>query len=121
MVAGWHPQVLIRRRIVDHLDFTEQAVLQTGRNSPRSDVLGEEIAQPIIAKVHDHFATPTRVLVPLNGTAGKLLTFQSENRQDGFGLWLGWVDPCETHRLAPGKRMRDFAKSSTRPTSYLPP
>jgi hypothetical protein len=32
MVAWRHPQVPIRRRVVDHLDSTEQAGFQVGRN-----------------------------------------------------------------------------------------
>jgi hypothetical protein len=68
MVAGWHPEVPISRRIVDHLDFTEQTAFQVGRDLLRSNILHEEIAQPVIPKAHDHSATPTWVTVPPYGT-----------------------------------------------------
>ncbi len=32
MVAGWHAQILIGRRIIDHLELTEQPTLQVGWN-----------------------------------------------------------------------------------------
>jgi hypothetical protein len=44
VVAGRHTQVLIRRRVVDHLDFTEQAAFEIGWDSLRSNVANEEIA-----------------------------------------------------------------------------
>jgi hypothetical protein len=34
VIAGWYPQVAIRNRIVEHLDFTEQAAFQIGWNFP---------------------------------------------------------------------------------------
>jgi hypothetical protein len=38
VVAGRHPQVLIRGRVVDHLDFAEQAAFEIGWDSLRSNV-----------------------------------------------------------------------------------
>src|SRR5438105_15918428 len=54
MIAGRHPQVLIRRCIIEHLDLAEEPFFQTGRNLLRSDVLDEEIAKPVVPKAHDH-------------------------------------------------------------------
>ena len=69
MVAGRHPQVLIARRVVNHLEFSEEAAFQIGRNVPRPHVRDEEIPQPNIAKAHDHSANPrVRASVPLYGT-----------------------------------------------------
>jgi hypothetical protein len=58
MIARWHPQVLIRRGIVDHLDFSKQAIFQIGRNFPGFCILDEEVAQPAIPKANDYLATP---------------------------------------------------------------
>jgi hypothetical protein len=71
VVAGRGPQILIGRRIVDHLDFAKQPAFQIGWDFLGSDVLDKEIAQPVIAKAHDHSATPPWVYVPLCGTNGK--------------------------------------------------
>ena len=84
VVAGWHQQVLVRGCIVDHLHFTEQSVSQLGGNFLCPEVLDEEIAQPVVPKVHNRSAVPPRVNVPRKGTEYKLdlaLTCK------GFSAW----------------------------------
>ena len=46
VVAGWNAQVLICRRIVDHLELPEETLLEIGRNISRTFVLDEEGTQP---------------------------------------------------------------------------
>jgi len=58
MIAGRHAQVLVGRRVVDHLDFAEQAIFQIGRDFLRPDVVDEELPQPFIPEAQDHAATP---------------------------------------------------------------
>jgi hypothetical protein len=72
LASGRHAQVLIGRRIIDHLDLAEQTAFQIGWDFLRSNVLDEEVTQPAIPKAHDHSATPRRDNVPLCGTSFKL-------------------------------------------------
>src|ERR1700730_18510226 len=58
MVAGRRSQIAVRCRIVDHLDFAEQAIFQIGRDFLRSDVVDEELPQPVVPEAQDHAATP---------------------------------------------------------------
>jgi len=44
--------------IVDHLELAEQAIFQIGRDFLRSDVVDEELAQPVIPEAHNHAAAP---------------------------------------------------------------
>ena len=54
MIARRHAQVLIGRRVVDHLEFSEQAVLQIGWYFAGAHVLHEERPQPIVPETDDH-------------------------------------------------------------------
>jgi hypothetical protein len=54
MIAGWHSQVLARRSIVDHLDFSKQSIFEIGRAFPGFCILDEEVAQPAIPKANDY-------------------------------------------------------------------
>ena len=58
VIAGRHAQVLIGRRIVDHLELAKQAAFEIGWDVPRADILDEEGAQPFVPKAHDHTAAP---------------------------------------------------------------
>src|SRR4051812_43316995 len=62
MVAGWRPQIAVRRRIVDHLDLAEQAIFQISGNFLRSDVVDEERVQPVIPETHNHATTPFELM-----------------------------------------------------------
>jgi len=46
VIAGRHPQVLIGRRVVDHLQLAEEPAFEVGRDVPRPRVFDEEGAQP---------------------------------------------------------------------------
>jgi hypothetical protein len=55
------PQVLIGRRVVDHLELAEEPAFEIGRDVPRLPILDEEGAQPTRPETHDHAAeAPTR-------------------------------------------------------------
>lgn len=42
MIAGWHPQVLIGRRIVDHLELPKEAAFKIRRNASRPHIFDKE-------------------------------------------------------------------------------
>jgi len=46
--------ILIRRRVVDHLELTEQPAFKVRRNVTRADVIHEEHLQPVIPETDDH-------------------------------------------------------------------
>ena len=71
MIAGRHTQILIGRRIVNHLELAKKAAFEIGRDVPGAGILDKESPQPYIPKAHDHAGTPLRVYVPLYGTYGK--------------------------------------------------
>jgi hypothetical protein len=48
MVARWHPKILIRHGVIDHLELPEQSPINIGGNSPRRHVVDEEVVQPPI-------------------------------------------------------------------------
>ena len=54
MIARWYPQILIRRRVVDYLELAEGPAFEIGQNVPRSTILDEEGAEPLIPKAHYH-------------------------------------------------------------------
>src|SRR5581483_12114249 len=56
MVTGRRSQIPVRRRVVDHLKFAEQAIFQVGRGFLRSHVVDEELAQPVIPEADNHDA-----------------------------------------------------------------
>jgi hypothetical protein len=58
MIAGRDSQILIRRRIVDHLELAKQSAIQIGRYFLRVYIIDEEITQPIISKAYDHSPSP---------------------------------------------------------------
>src|SRR5258708_2929278 len=58
VIAGRRPQVLISRRVVNHLELAEEPAFEVGRNVPRPRVLDEEGPQPLVPKSHDHPAAP---------------------------------------------------------------
>lgn len=58
MVTGWYAQVLIRRRIVNHLELPEQPVFEIGRDSVRANIVDKERSQPVVPKVHNHVQPP---------------------------------------------------------------
>ncbi len=62
MVAGRRSQIAVRGRIVDHLELAEQAIFQIGRDFLRSDVVDEELAQPVIPEAHNHAAAPSEAM-----------------------------------------------------------
>jgi hypothetical protein len=68
VVAWRNSQVLIRHRVVDHLNLTEEAAFKIWRNPSRSNVADEKVPQPVVPKAHNHPATPVRASVLLNGT-----------------------------------------------------
>src|SRR3981081_3407685 len=65
MIAGRHAQVLVGRRVVDHLELPKETAFEIGRNATRSDILDEKSAQPHVPKAHDHAVVPRCVYVPL--------------------------------------------------------
>ena len=67
MVTGWYAQVLIRRRIVNHLELPEQPVFEIGRDSVRANIVDKERPQPVVPKGHNHVQPPCPS-VPLLGT-----------------------------------------------------
>jgi hypothetical protein len=95
VIAGWHAQVLIRRRVIDHLQFPEQTIFEIGRNIPRSPVFDKKGVQPLVPEVHDQGAIPLCINVPPLGT-------QYKSRGDLRPL----RGEMERHRYAP---MRDHA------------
>ena len=54
VIAGRHAQVLIDRRVVDHLELPKEAAFKIRRDVPRSDIFDEEGAQPLVPKAPDH-------------------------------------------------------------------
>jgi hypothetical protein len=74
MIAWRRPQVMIGRRVVDHLDLAEEPTSEIGRDVPRLLILDEEGAQPLVPKAHDHAAAPPCVCVPPFGTQCNCLT-----------------------------------------------
>jgi hypothetical protein len=42
VIAGWYPQVLISRDVVDHLELAEEAAFEVGWDAPRPRVRDEE-------------------------------------------------------------------------------
>jgi len=56
MIAGWHAQVLVSRRIVNHLKFSKQASFEITWNPLCSDIFDKEISQPVISEARDHLA-----------------------------------------------------------------
>ena len=58
MVARWHPQILIARRVVDHLQLAEQPAFQIRWYFPPAHIIHEERPQPNIAETDDHVTTP---------------------------------------------------------------
>jgi hypothetical protein len=42
MIAGRHAQVLISRRVVDHLKLPKQSIFEIRRDISRPDILGEK-------------------------------------------------------------------------------
>lgn len=69
MIAGRHPQVLVRRSTVDHLQFAEEAAFDIGRDGPGVPVLDEEGLLPLIPELNDHPTPQARVTGPLHGTS----------------------------------------------------
>jgi hypothetical protein len=61
MVARRHAQVLVRRRVIDHLELAEESAFEIGRDEPRARIIGEEGAQPFVSEAHDHRAVPLYV------------------------------------------------------------
>jgi hypothetical protein len=68
MVTGRHTQVLIGRRVVDHLEFAEQPAFEVGWNVPGVDILHKVGPQPFVPKTDDHSCLRFRVNVPLYGS-----------------------------------------------------
>jgi hypothetical protein len=68
MIAGRHTQILIGRRIVNHLELAKKTAFEIGRDVPGAGILDKESPQPYITKDHDHPGTPLRVYVPPYGT-----------------------------------------------------
>src|SRR5439155_10527133 len=68
VIAGRHPQGLVGRRVVDHLELAEEPAFQVGRNVPRPRVLDEERAQPLVSKGPITRQLHLCVYVPLMGT-----------------------------------------------------
>lgn len=60
MVAGRHTQILIDRRVVNHLELAEQAAFEIGRNIAGVGVVHEESPQPSISKADDDPMLPAR-------------------------------------------------------------
>ena len=58
VIAGRHAQVLIGRRIVDHLKLAEQPGFKIGRDVAGMGIVHEESPQPVIPKANDHSVTP---------------------------------------------------------------
>jgi hypothetical protein len=58
MITGRHPQVLISRRIVEHLKLAKQTVFKVGRDIPGSHVFREKSAQPFVTEAYDHRIRP---------------------------------------------------------------
>jgi hypothetical protein len=58
MIAGRNSQVLIGRRVVDHLKLAEEAALEIGRDIPGPGIVNEEGAQPLVSKAQDHADDP---------------------------------------------------------------
>lgn len=50
VIAGQDTQILVRGRIVDHLELTEQAAFQIGGYFLRSNILDKEGSQPIVPR-----------------------------------------------------------------------
>src|SRR5487761_375089 len=71
MIAGRHTQILIGRRIVNHLELAKKAAFEIGRDLPGAGIFDKESPQPFIPKADDHAATPLRVYVLPYGTLCK--------------------------------------------------
>jgi len=56
VIAGRNPQILISRRVVNHLELAEEAAFKIGRDTPRPRVLDGERAQPRVSKANDQGA-----------------------------------------------------------------
>jgi len=56
VAAGRHAQVLIRRRVVDHLEPAEKPAFEAGWDVLRPDIAYEEGTQPCVPKSDDHCA-----------------------------------------------------------------
>ena len=48
MIAGWHAQVLIGRRVVDHLELAKEAAFEVGRDFPGMNIFHEKGPQPVL-------------------------------------------------------------------------
>jgi hypothetical protein len=57
-IAGRDPQVLIGRRVVNHLELAEEPAIKIGRDQPRPNILDEEGSLPFVAKAQDHRGGP---------------------------------------------------------------
>src|ERR1700730_4311307 len=62
VVGGRGSQIAVRRSVVDHLELAKQTILQDGRNLLRSDVVDEELAQPVIPEADNHDAAPSELM-----------------------------------------------------------
>jgi len=74
MIARRHTQILVGRRIVDHLELPKEPVFEIGRDVSRSDILDEKGAQPLVPESF-RSCGPSQACsyVPLNGTGRKQL------------------------------------------------
>lgn len=44
VITGWHAQILIGRCIINHLELAKEPAFDIGRNTPRPNILNEEVA-----------------------------------------------------------------------------
>lgn len=58
MIAGWHTQILIDHRVVNHLELAEQAAFEVGRNIAGVGIFYEKSPQPSVPKADDHHMLP---------------------------------------------------------------
>jgi hypothetical protein len=110
MVAGWNAQVLICRRIVDHLELPKETPLKIGRDVSRPNVLDEEGAEPIISKTRNQANNPItyQCTTLWYMTANQLLPAAGKVAFLAIQLRLKILDPlvgqtreayCDDHRV----------------------
>jgi hypothetical protein len=63
MVSRRHPQILVRRGIVNHLELSEQTPLKRWRNFLRAPVFYKESPKPFIPESRDHFTGSVLTLI----------------------------------------------------------